>query len=49
MISKLKLTQKNYVRKSITSFTPGPVQMSVTGTPNFSSMFFMNDVEFESN
>jgi len=30
MISKLKLTQKNYVRKSITSFTPGPVPMSVT-------------------
>ena len=33
------------MRKSITSFTPAPVPMSVTGTPNFSSIFFMNDFD----
>ena len=31
------------------SFTPAPVPISVTGTPNFSSMFFMNDFDSESN
>ena len=48
-ISKLKLTEKNYVRKSMTSFTPAPVPINVTGTPNFSSIFFMNDFDSESN
>ena len=42
-ICKLKLTEKNYVRKSIISFTPAPVPIIVTFTPYLSSIFFMND------
>ena len=36
-------TKHDYARISITSSTCGPVPMSVTGTPSFSSISFMND------